>query len=65
MREQLFPTTSTTEHRYGKILGGKQQAQRINRSLAPLVDVMIGNEEDFTAALGFSVEGLDQNHSQL
>ena len=48
-----------------KDIGGKPQAQRINRSLAPLIDVMIGNEEDFTAALGFSVEGLDQNHSQL
>ena len=29
----------------------------VNRELAPLVDVMIGNEEDFTAALGFEVEG--------
>jgi len=48
-----------------KGIGGKPQAQRINRSLAPLIDVIIGNEEDFTAALGFSVEGLDQNHTQL
>ncbi|MGH9676020.1 MAG: PfkB family carbohydrate kinase, partial [Candidatus Acidiferrum sp.] len=37
----------------------------VNRQLAPLVDVMIGNEEDFTAALGFTVEGVDENHSQL
>src|SRR5207253_3117846 len=35
------------------------------RELAPLVDVMLGNEEDFTACLGFEVEGLDQNHSKL
>jgi 2-dehydro-3-deoxygluconokinase len=33
--------------------GGKPQAQAINRRIAPLVDVMIGNEEDFAAALGF------------
>jgi 2-dehydro-3-deoxygluconokinase len=37
----------------------------VNRRLAPLVDVMLGNEEDFTAALGFSVAGLDEQHSKL
>lgn len=46
-------------------IGGKAKAQEVNRSLAPLIDVMIGNEEDFTAALGFQVEGLDDSHSQL
>lgn len=44
-----------------KAIGGKKQAQAINRQLAPLVDVMIGNEEDFSAALGFEVEGVDEN----
>ncbi len=48
-----------------KAIGGKQKAQQVNRTLAPLVDVMLGNEEDFTAALGFSVAGLDESHSQL
>jgi 2-dehydro-3-deoxygluconokinase len=48
-----------------KSIGGKQKAQQVNRALAPLVDVMLGNEEDFTAALGFSVTGLDESHSQL
>lgn len=48
-----------------KAIGGKAKAQEINRSLAPLVDVMIGNEEDFTAALGFPVAGLDAHHSNL
>src|ERR1700722_17799364 len=33
-------------------IGGKAKAQAVNRRLAPLVDVMLGNEEDFTAALG-------------
>lgn len=48
-----------------KSIGGKARAQEVNRALAPFVDVMIGNEEDFTAALGFEVEGLDENHSKL
>src|SRR5947199_9850849 len=46
-------------------IGGKARAQEVNRELAPLVDVMIGNEEDFTAALGFQVEGLDEQHAKL
>jgi 2-dehydro-3-deoxygluconokinase len=46
-------------------IGGKEKAQEVNRTLAPLVDVMIGNEEDFTAALGFPVGGLDEAHSNL
>jgi 2-dehydro-3-deoxygluconokinase len=48
-----------------KSIGGKKRAQEVNRELAPFVDVMIGNEEDFTAALGFEVEGLDENLSAL
>jgi 2-dehydro-3-deoxygluconokinase len=48
-----------------KSIGGKSEARRINRRLAPLVDVMLGNEEDFTAALGFEVKGLDEHHSKL
>ena len=46
-------------------IGGKKQAQAVNRRLAPYVDVMLGNEEDFSAALGFQVPGLDANHSNL
>ena len=46
-------------------IGGKSEAQRINRRLASRVDVMLGNEEDFTAALGFEVKGLDEHHSKL
>jgi len=37
-------------------IGGRRQAQRVNRRLAPLVDVMIGNEEDFSACLGFNAD---------
>jgi len=48
-----------------KSIGGKAKAQEVNRQLARLVDVMLGNEEDFTAALGFPVSGLDEHHSTL
>jgi Sugar kinases, ribokinase family len=48
-----------------KSIGGQVRAREVNRKLAPFVDVMIGNEEDFTAALGFEVEGLDPNLSSL
>jgi 2-dehydro-3-deoxygluconokinase len=48
-----------------KDIGGPDRARAINRELAPLIDVMLGNEEDFTAALGFEVEGLDEHHAKL
>ena len=48
-----------------KAIGGQARARDVNRELAPLVDVMLGNEEDFTAALGFEVEGLDEHLSAL
>ena len=48
-----------------KPVGGRAKAIEVNSQLAPLIDVMIGNEEDFTAALGFSVESADENLSHL
>ncbi|MBI9085643.1 MAG: sugar kinase [Desulfobacterales bacterium] len=48
-----------------KRLGGKPKAREVNRRLAPFVDVMLGNEEDFSACLGFDVEGVDENLSTL
>src|SRR5499433_857227 len=48
-----------------KGIGGPARAREVNRELAPYIDVMLGNEEDFTAALGFEVEGLDKQHSKL
>src|SRR5216683_352171 len=46
-----------------KSLGGKRQAQEVNRRIAPQVDVMLGNEEDFSAALGYEVPGMDEHHA--
>lgn len=48
-----------------KSIGGQQKAQAVNRALAPFIDVMIGNEEDFTACLGFEVKGVDHNLAKL
>ncbi|UNX56542.1 sugar kinase [Georgenia sp. TF02-10] len=48
-----------------KSIGGQARAQEVNKAIAEHIDVMIGNEEDFTAALGFEVEGVDENLSTL
>ena len=48
-----------------KAVGGKEKAQQVNKAIAPYVDVMIGNEEDFTACLGFEIEGNDANLKKL
>lgn len=45
--------------------GGKEEAQRVNREIAPYVDVMIGNEEDFAACLGIVPEGFDESFFNL
>ncbi len=46
-------------------IGGKAKALAVNAELARYVDVMIGNEEDFTAALGFEIDGVDEHFSEL
>jgi 2-dehydro-3-deoxygluconokinase len=46
-------------------IGGVDRAREINRGLAKYVDVMIGNEEDFTASLGLEVEGVNENLTDL
>ncbi|WBB54722.1 sugar kinase [Verrucosispora sp. WMMD573] len=46
-------------------VGGQDRARHVNQRLARMVDVMIGNEEDFTAALGFDVPDTDADLSHL
>jgi len=48
-----------------KSIGGKEKAQEVNKEIAKYIDVMIGNEEDFTACLGFEIEGNDENLKEL
>ena len=46
-------------------IGGMEKAREVNREIAKYVDVMIGNEEDFTACLGFEIEGNDKDLKKL
>ena len=46
-------------------IGGKKRAQELNRRIAAYVDVMLGNEEDFSAALGYEVAGTDEHLSAI
>ena len=48
-----------------KAIGGRKRAIEVNREVVAQVDVLFGNEEDFTAALGFDVEGVDENLTKL
>jgi 2-dehydro-3-deoxygluconokinase len=46
-------------------VGGPEAAQDVNRRLVSHLDVLIGNEEDFTAGLGFEVPGVDAELTSL
>ena len=48
-----------------KSIGGKAKAQEVNKEIAKYVDVMIGNEEDFTACLGLTVENIDESLANI
>ena len=48
-----------------KSFGGKKRAQEVNRKLAAFVDVMLGNEEDFSAALGYEIPGTDNQFTTI
>jgi len=46
-------------------LGGLKKAQEVNQAIARRVDVLLGNEADFTACLGLEVEGMDAHISKI
>lgn len=48
-----------------KDIGGQAKAQEVNREIAKYVDVMIGNEEDFHASLGFEIEGVEGDFGNI
>lgn len=48
-----------------KALGGKKHAQAVNRRIARYVDVMLGNEEDFSAALGYEIPGMNASFTEF
>lgn len=48
-----------------KSIGGKAKAQQVNRDLVRKVDLLLGNEEDFSAMLGVSLEGVSENFLEV
>ncbi len=48
-----------------KAAGGSERAVEVNRRLVAMTDVLFGNEEDFSAALGFEVAGTDASYATL
>ena len=48
-----------------KASGGSEASAATNRRLVDEADVLLGNEEDFSAALGFALEGVDESHTGL
>ena len=48
-----------------KSIGGKTKAQQVNRELVRKVDLLLGNEEDFSAMLGVSLEGVGEGFDEL
>lgn len=48
-----------------KSIGGAQRAAEVNREIVQHVDVLLGNEEDFSCALGFEIEGIDEKLLEL
>jgi 2-dehydro-3-deoxygluconokinase len=48
-----------------KSIGGKPRAQEVNRDLVRKVDVLFGNEEDFSAMLGVEIEGVGKDFDEL
>ena len=48
-----------------KSIGGKAKAQEVNRTLVRKVDLLLGNEEDFTAMLGVKIKGVSEDFAEL
>jgi 2-dehydro-3-deoxygluconokinase len=46
-------------------IGGKAKAQEVNRALVQKVDLLLGNEEDFSAMLGVELKGVSEDFSEL
>jgi len=48
-----------------KAIGGKAKAGEVNRQLVSTTDVLFGNEEDFSAALGVELQDITENFDEL
>jgi len=48
-----------------KSIGGKAKAQEVNREIVRKVDLLLGNEEDFSAMLGVKIKGVSEDFAEL
>jgi 2-dehydro-3-deoxygluconokinase len=48
-----------------KSIGGKAKAQEVNREIVRKVDLLLGNEEDFSAMLGVTIKGVSEDFEEL
>jgi len=48
-----------------KSIGGKAKAQEVSRELVRKVDLLLGNEEDFSAMLGVRIKGVSEDFGEL
>jgi 2-dehydro-3-deoxygluconokinase len=48
-----------------KSIGGKAKAQEVNREIVRKVDLLLGNEEDFSAMLGVKIKGVGEDFDEL
>jgi 2-dehydro-3-deoxygluconokinase len=48
-----------------KAIGGKAKAQEVNREIVRKVDLLLGNEEDFSAMLGVKIKGVTEDFAEL
>jgi 2-dehydro-3-deoxygluconokinase len=48
-----------------KSIGGKVKAQEVNREIVRKVDLLLGNEEDFSAMLGVKIKGVGEDFAEL
>ena len=48
-----------------KSIGGKAKAQEVNREIVRKVDLLLGNEEDFSAMLGVAIKGVSEDFDEL
>lgn len=48
-----------------KAIGGKAKAQEVNREIVRKVDLLLGNEEDFSAMLGVNIKGVTDDFAEL
>ena len=48
-----------------KSIGGKAKAQEVNRDIVRKVDLLLGNEEDFSAMLGVKIKGVSEDFAEL